>query len=117
MEVLSATSNGAIPEPEKRQKKREIFLTVRILPDGDTVKVRGREAWALNELIRAGSKGVTPLESPGPRWSAYVFDLRGFGIRIETTNEPHGGPFQGTHARYRLISELEIIDGNMEGVR
>ncbi len=42
-----------------------------------TLTIKGRELWALRELIRAGSRGVTPVERVGPRWSHYVFKLRG----------------------------------------
>lgn len=67
-----------------------------------TIAVRGRDRWALESLIAAGSKGCTPIDRPGPRWSAYVFDLRKIGVDIETLHEAHPGPFKGTHARYVL---------------
>ena len=66
--------------------------------------VTGRERWALECLMSAGRTGCTSIETPGPRWSAYVFGLRGMGIDIETINEAHAGPFAGTHARYVLHS-------------
>ena len=69
-----------------------------------TVTVSGRERWALECLMSAGNNGCTPIETPGPRWSAYVFDLRAMGLNIETINEAHAGPFAGTHARYVLRS-------------
>jgi hypothetical protein len=47
---------------------------------------------------------VTPIDEPGPRWSAYVFDLRALGVNIETVHEPHGGDYPGTHGRYVLHS-------------
>ena len=81
-------------------------------PDGSTRKITvyGREAWALSSLIKAGPSGCTPIDHPGPRWSAYVHDLRHeFGLNIETVTELHGGPFPGHHARYRLLyNVLEI---------
>ncbi|WP_371832363.1 winged helix domain-containing protein [Rhodalgimonas zhirmunskyi] len=75
-----------------------------ILPNGDTiiVTVSGRDRWMLDTLIKAGKKGCTSLENPAPRISAYVHNLRGLGIPIETITEPHDGPFSGTHARYVL---------------
>ena len=69
--------------------------------------VTGRERWALECLMPAGDRGCTPIETPGPRWSAYVFDLRGMGLDIETVTEPNTGPFVGTHARYVLRSLVE----------
>lgn len=91
---------------------KKLTITARILPDGKPVTVIGRDAWALRNLINAGAAGCTPIDHPGPRWSHYVFKLRGFGFLIETVNENHGGPFAGTHARYVLRSEVEIINDN-----
>lgn len=69
----------------------------------------GRFAWALMKLHQAGKDGVTPLDTPGPRWSAYVHNLRRAGLDIETIHEPHCGPYPGTHARYVLRSEISIL--------
>ncbi|ODT70928.1 MAG: hypothetical protein ABS75_10955 [Pelagibacterium sp. SCN 63-23] len=71
-----------------------------------TIIVKGRDRWALESLIRAGTKGCTPIDHPGPRWSAYVFELRKLGVVIETLHEKHGGPFKGNHARYVLRSTV-----------
>jgi hypothetical protein len=40
--------------------------------DGTTRKIdiQGRDRWALECLIKAGTSGCTPLDHPGPRWSA-----------------------------------------------
>lgn len=75
--------------------------------------VSGWEHWALECLIAAGDKGCSPIDHPGPRWSAYVFDLRGMGVDIETIHEPHAGDFPGNHARYILRSHVERVA--MEG--
>lgn len=89
-------------------------VTFRIHIDGDSKKVTGREAFALLALVQAGEAGVTPIDTPAPRWSAYVFSLRRAGVLIETLYEKHGGPYPGTHARYVLradslkIESLEI---------
>ncbi|MGX6646467.1 winged helix domain-containing protein [Maricaulaceae bacterium MS644] len=72
------------------------------------VLLTGRDAWALEKLAQAGPKGVTPITTPGPRWSAYVFNLRRLGFNIETRNERHGPPFAGTHARYVLHEVVSI---------
>lgn len=87
-----------------------------IHPYGDgkpfTIKAKGREAWALERLIEAGTKGCTPLSEPAPRWSSYVHKLRERGVPIETVHEPHGGEFSGTHGRYILHARIEGIGGN-----
>lgn len=72
-----------------------------------TIYVRGRDRWALESLIQAKAKGCTAIDHPGPRWSAYVHDLRHeHGLDIETVTEEHGPPFEGTHARYVLRSAV-----------
>lgn len=82
------------------------------LSDGTTreIIVQGRDRWALECLIRAGEQGCTPIDHPGPRWSAYTFDLRHeHGLAIDTLTEPHDGPFSGTHARYVLRLAVTYI--------
>lgn len=86
------------------------WLCVRIEPDGPKLTVTGRDAWALDQLIKHGERGITPLSTPGPRWSAYVFNLRAMGFAIETRHERHQGPFPGTHARYVLRSDLTVLE-------
>ncbi len=80
------------------------------IEQGPLVRVRGREAWALLELVKSGERGCTPIDHPGPRWSGYVHDLRKIGFAIETIREPHGGPFPGGHARYVIRSRVTILD-------
>ena len=88
---------------------KRLAVTARILPDGETFELKGRDAWAFLELISAGASGCTPIDHPGPRWSAYVFNLRGFGLVIETVHESHRGPFPGSHARYVLRTPVAVI--------
>lgn len=88
---------------------KRLVVAARILPDGNAFTVQGRDAWALLELMGAGESGCTPIDNPGPRWSAYVFNLRGLGLVIETVHESHRGPFAGTHARYVLRSHVKTI--------
>ncbi len=88
---------------------KKLTISARILPGGKPMTVVGRDAWALRNLVKAGEAGCTPIDHPGPRWSHYVFKLRGFGFLIETVNENHGGQFAGTHARYVLRSKVEIL--------
>ena len=76
-----------------------------INPDGSRARITlaGRPRWALECLAAAGEKGCTPIDTPGPRWAAYVFTLRHeFGVAVETVREKHGGPFPGRHGRYVL---------------
>jgi hypothetical protein len=85
----------------------------RIASDGSEQKFTliGRNAWALENLAREGSRGCTPIEHPGPRWSGYVHRLRkDFGLNIRTIEEQHGGPFPGKHARYVLDDDVRICD-------
>jgi hypothetical protein len=77
--------------------------------DGSALRCRGRVAWTLVELIRAGSRGVAPVERPAPRWSDYVAKLRRKGLAIETIKERHGGRFPGRHGRYMLRTSVRLI--------
>jgi hypothetical protein len=70
--------------------------------------VKGRDRWALEELLKAGARGCTPIDNPAPRWSAYVFNLRELGVEIDTITEPHEGEFPGHHARYVLRSGVSL---------
>jgi hypothetical protein len=95
--------------------KETLSVFFRIGPDASRLCVKGRDAWALLELHRAGKRGVTPIDTPGPRWSGYVFNLRRIGVNIETVHESHGGPFAGTHARCILRSEVSILEREADG--
>lgn len=87
------------------------FVTARVLPDGEPFKVVGRFGWMLKALVYAGERGVTPIDQPAPRQSAYVHKLRTeYNLVIETVHESHGGPFPGSHARYIIRSDVEIIE-------
>jgi hypothetical protein len=89
--------------------KRTAFTVIaRQLPDGQLMTITGRDAWALDCLYRAGNAGCTPIDNPGPRWSHYVFKLRGMGFDIETVTESHEGQFSGHHARYVLKSAITL---------
>ncbi len=77
--------------------------------EGRTLSVKGRDAWALDALLRAGERGITPIERPAPRWSQYVFKLRRAGLVVETIDEPHAGAYAGHHARYVLRSQVEVV--------
>lgn len=87
----------------------KLRVIAKIEPDGGVHEVVGRDAWALLNLLRAGEHGCTPITTPGPRWSHYVYKLRRAGFIIETIDENHGGPFAGTHARYVLRSQVTIL--------
>lgn len=73
------------------------------------LELDGQEEWALSHLLAAGSHGCTPIDTPGPRWSDYVFKLRRRGIDIATITESHGGDFPGHHARYILRSKVNRL--------
>ena len=79
-----------------------------------TFELKGRLGWAIAHLVNAGARGVTPIENPAPRWSAYVFDLREMGIPIETLMEPHDGNYPGTHARYVLTCDAQVRQLGLE---
>lgn len=102
----NAAGTPNIAQGKARAKRAGLY---HIHPKGGepfTIYAKGRTAWALDRLRLAGPKGCTPIDQPAPRWSAYVFNLRGLGVPIETVTEPHGGEFSGTHGRYVLRARV-----------
>ncbi len=90
-----------------------IRITVR-LPEGVSKVFTGREAWTLDKLIDAGSKGVRAIDRPAPRWSHYVMMLRRAGLIIETIRETHGGAYAGHHGRYVLQTPLAVVSAQYD---
>lgn len=89
-------------------------LTIRFkayLEGGEsTFEVSGRIAQTLLALVQTGDAGVTSLEIStwALRLSAYIHTLRhDYGLDIYTRYEPHDG---GKHARYFLLTAVEIIE-------
>lgn len=76
---------------------------------GETLRLKGREAWTLACLMEAGESGLTPLDRPAPRWSGYVHALRRRGLDIDTVDERHAGPYPGAHGRYVLRTPLMML--------
>jgi len=76
---------------------------------------RGRFAWTLDALLQSGDAGCTPISRPAPRWSHYVWRLRGDGVSIETIDEKHAGPYAGQHARYVLRSKVQVLKATRAG--
>lgn len=90
----------------------EALFTITSQPGSKAeILVSGRDRWALECLMAAGAKGCTPMDTPGPRWSGYVFNLRQRGVAIETLTEAHEGPFSGNHARYVLRCNVTRSEG------
>ena len=91
-----------------------LFSVVDAQGAAQILELKGRDAWALTELVRAGDLGCTPIDTPGPRWSGYVHKLRHrYGLDIVTVTEPHGGPYKGTHARYILRSVVRALSADI----
>ena len=95
-----------------RAQRKTVTVALAVVHDpeaGDQfVPVQGRVLWAFRHLLAAGEAGCTPIDTPGPRWSDYVFKLRRAGISVETITEMHGGPYAGHHARYVLRSKVTL---------
>ena len=92
----------------RQMVKLEVLVSFTDQPERPPLRISGRDAWALQELVSAAQRGCTPIDNPAPRWSAYVFNLRRMGFDIQTIHEPHKGPFPGTHARYVLRSKVTM---------
>lgn len=100
-----ATAAGIKNIAQRKAKRHCAGTPYRVTPSqGEPfgVVLKGRTRWALEELRKAGELGCTPIDNPAPRWSAYVHELRGAGVEIETITEPHEGEFPGHHGRYVL---------------
>ncbi|AZO23844.1 hypothetical protein EJ070_26290 [Mesorhizobium sp. M1E.F.Ca.ET.045.02.1.1] len=109
MEAIAGDFPRAKSIPTTANKK--FSITVKVEPDGRTVKLDGRAAWMLKQLIDAGKRGLTTLDLPaGIRVSHSVFLLRRAGFVISSPRESHGGPFPGTHSRYTLATPVTIIE-------
>jgi hypothetical protein len=94
--------------------KQRNSITARIGSlEGRRVKLHGRDAWALLQLVVAGLTGVTPVERPAPRWSAYIHNLREAGFSISTIREPHTGEYPGYHGRY-VLNDVVFIEGDAD---
>jgi hypothetical protein len=65
-----------------------------------------RAAFFLEELLAAGSEGITTIDYPGVRVGDAIHKLRKAGVQIETQYEQHRGEFGGCHGRYVLRSRI-----------
>lgn len=74
-------------------------------------KLSGRVGQTMHHLHSAGKVGITSLEMPALRLSAYVHSLRKMGFEITTEREEHGGDYPGHHAVYRLESCVTLSGG------
>ena len=74
----------------------------------DPTILTGRTAWALQQLMIAGVRGVCTVDRLAPRLSGYVARLREKGITIDTLIEERGGEFPGRHGRYVLRSAVAL---------
>lgn len=110
--LAKAAGTPSIAQGKSRAKRTRLYHINPEQGETFTVEAKGRDAWALDKLSEAGPKGCTPIEQPAPRWSAYVFNLRGLGVPIETLHEPHGGEFSGTHGRYVLRALVTRLGGS-----
>jgi hypothetical protein len=116
-EGLESTLKPELSNPKSsyKQSQRNLVVAARITPDGPVLRVTGRAAWALLELLKAGLKGCTPIDCPAPRWSEYVRKLRhDYGLVIETVSEEHGGDFPGRHGRYVLRTPISIVNAGVK---
>lgn len=90
---------------------KKFTLTVKVDPDGRTVRLEGRAAWMMAVLVKAGKRGVTTIELPaGIRVSHAVYLLRREGFIISMQREAHGGEFSGVHGRFKIETPCSIVE-------
>lgn len=120
----------AITSPENFKTNEDVPMNINQIPQKakltfaiDTAQnkrqyeITGRYAQTLLCLCLAGEQGITLAEllSPALRLSAYVHILRHkYNVEIETLEERNSSGF-GSHAKYRLISNVEILSINYKG--
>ena len=75
------------------------------------LKLTKRAEFFLEELLAAGSEGITTIDYPGVRVGDAIFKLRKAGVVVDTVYEEHGGEFAGHHGRYVLRSKVVGLDG------
>ena len=83
--LLPADSVDSAPQPLALTKRAKFFL---------------------EEMLAAGSQGITTIDYPGVRVGDAVHKLRKAGVQVETHYEQHGGEFAGHHGRYILHSKV-----------
>jgi hypothetical protein len=93
----------------------QIRVTLTLGEQSRTFILRGRIGQTMHHLHRAGQMGITSLETPALRLSAYIHSLRRMGFEITTEREEHEGDYPGHHARYRLESIVKL-EHEREGV-
>lgn len=69
------------------------------------IELLGRGAWTMRQLIAAWPRGVTSIDDPAPRWSHYVWILRGYGLDI---HHRFSGAFLGNRGCYVLRSAVSV---------
>jgi hypothetical protein len=74
-----------------------------------------RATWFLDELVKAGTAGVTTIDYPGVRVGDCILKLRKAGVDVQTIYEPHDGEFAGRHGRYILRSRVELLADDAHG--
>lgn len=76
------------------------------VPEITPLTLTKRAEFFLEEMLAAGSEGITTIDYPGVRVGDAIFKLRKAGVVIDTAYEQHGGEFSGSHGRYLLRSRI-----------
>ncbi len=69
-----------------------------------------RAEFFLEEMLVAGSEGITTIDYPGVRVGDAIHKLRKAGVDVQTLHEAHGGDFAGHHGRYVLRSRIVRLE-------
>ncbi len=79
-------------------------------PDTIPLNLTKRAEFFLEEMLAAGSEGITTIDYPGVRVGDAIHKLRKAGVDVQTVYEQHGGDFAGHHGRYILRSRIVRLD-------
>jgi hypothetical protein len=87
-------------KPEKN--KSATFIVIVEGAPLQSVTVAGRHLWVINELSKAGIRGLTEADTGGVVLKEQVYRISKKGIPIRRKWEKHDGAFPGIHRRYWL---------------
>lgn len=91
---------------------RQTLALKAIVKDGCTAVLRNQTAWFMEELVNAGSRGITKADYPGLHVGDIVMRIRRtLGYETITCEmEPNSGAWGGEHGRYKLNADITLRD-------
>ena len=105
-----AAGTSKLAQAKGRAKRACVYQVQPEIGDAFAIQVTGREAWAFDRLREAGARGCTPRTEPAPRWSAYVFNLRGLAPARRSLDQLRGIEGQRVRHAYLFLAQQHGVD-------